>query len=243
MSEAELKRLNIYHETDDNHSFRQLHSLYGKVNADQDKDIINAVFGSRVLDIGSGYGTLSRRLIDTGFKVTSIEPHEKMRELAKQWHNVEELPYSIYQTPFPEKSFDTVILRECVEHLDFPLALTEIQRICRGRVIIFQTNLNTIITLIRGLLGHQEYNPRKLEYYVDILKSQGFSRHKVAYRDILAFPLSGGYISFQFIPHRDPIESSVIRLDKSLMNVAGKYGIAKWISWRYLLTADCEYKR
>ena len=43
LTEQELYRLNIYHSTDENHSEKQLHSLYGKVNEDQDKEIINSV--------------------------------------------------------------------------------------------------------------------------------------------------------------------------------------------------------
>ena len=75
MTEEELYRLNIYHEADDGHSEKQLHSLYGLVNEDQDREIISAVHGKKVLDVGAGYGTLSRRLKDAGFEVTAIEPN------------------------------------------------------------------------------------------------------------------------------------------------------------------------
>ena len=118
MTEQELYRLNIYHSTDENHSKKQLHSLYGRVNEDQDKQIIISVHGKRVLDVGAGYGLLTRRLKDEGFDVIAIEPNLHIREIAKKWNNVDELPYGIYKTPFDDNYFDTVILRECVEHLD-----------------------------------------------------------------------------------------------------------------------------
>ena len=124
--------------------------------------IISAVYGKKVLDVGAGYGTLSRRLKEAGFDVTAIEPNPHTREIAKKWNNVDELPFGIYQTPFADNYFDTVILRECVEHLDFPRATAEINRICSTRVLVFQTNLNPLITLARKRIGHEEFNPQKL---------------------------------------------------------------------------------
>ena len=165
MTEEELYRLNIYHEADDGHSEKQLHSLYGLVNEDQDREIISAVHGKKVLDVGAGYGTLSRRLKDAGFEVIAIEPNQHTRKLAKKWNDVDELPHGIYQTPFEDNYFDTVILRECVEHLDFPQAAQEINRICNKRVLVFQTNLNPLITIARKRIGHEEFNPQKLPYY------------------------------------------------------------------------------
>ena len=89
MTEEELYRLNIYHAADDGYSEKQLHSLYGLVNEDQDREIISAVQGKRVLDVGAGYGSLSRRLKEAGFEVTAIEPNQHTRALAKKWNNVE----------------------------------------------------------------------------------------------------------------------------------------------------------
>ena len=238
MTEEELYRLNIYHEADDDHSEMQLHSLYGLVNEDQDREIIIAVHGKKVLDVGAGYGTLSRRLKDAGFEVTAIEPNPHTRKLAKKWNDVDELPHGIYQTPFEDNYFDTVILRECVEHLDFPQATQEINRVCNTRVIIFQTNLNPLITLARKRIGHEEFNPQKLPYYQNNLEKAGFLKQKVLFRDPLAFPLSGGYHTNQLVPCRQAIERFVLSFDTTLNRFLRFTHLSSLICWRYLLIAD-----
>lgn len=238
LDEEDLYRLNIYHRTDNDHSFKQLKSFYGLVNADQDATIIKQVFGTKVLDVGAGYGTLTRRLLDLGYESYAIEPNRTMRKLALAWHDVEEFPYNIYSTPFNDGFFDTVILRECVEHLDMPRAMKEISRICRRRLLIFQTNLNPIISGLRNILGHQEYNPQKLGYYQNCADLAGFSQQAVQFRDILAFPLSGGYISHQLVPRNRVIEESIMKIDTILSYVFNILRIDSLLSWRFLLIAD-----
>lgn len=238
MSEEELYRLNIYHDADDETSQRQLNSLYGRVNMEQDRLIISSVYGKRVLDVGAGYGTLSRRLKEAGLIVTAIEPNPHTREIAKKWNDVDELPYGIYETPFENGYFDTVILRECVEHLDIPAAMKEINRISSKRVLVFQTNLNPLITLARKRIGHEEFNPQKLDYYRTQLVKTGFKAQTVIFRDPLAFPLSGGYHARQLVPKHPSVERAVLAFDNSLTGLLRVLRIAPLICWRYLLIAD-----
>jgi SAM-dependent methyltransferase len=238
MTEEELYRLNIFHASDDDYSRIQLQSLYGLINEDQDREIIGAMSGKNVLDVGAGYGTLSRRMKDAGFCVTAIEPNPLTRKLAKQWNDIDELPYGIYQTPFQDNCFDTVILRECVEHLDFAEALKEIGRICSLRVLVFQTNLNPVITLARKRIGHKEFNPQKLAYYQKNLADAGFAMQKVIFRDPLAFPLSGGYHTSQLVPRNHRIEHMVFSIDRVVTRALRFTGLLPFLSWRYLLIAD-----
>lgn len=238
MSEEELYRLNIYHTLDIEYCEKQLRSLYGLVNEDQDRLIISNVYGKRVLDIGAGYGTLSRRLKDAGLDVTAIEPNSHSRELAKKWNNVDELPFGIFETPFEDNYFDTVILRECVEHLDFIATLKELKRICNGRVLIFQTNLNPIISIARKRIEHEEFNPQTLNYYKEKLDEFCFTKQKIIYRDLLAFPLSGGYLAEQMVPRKPSIEHAVLKIDKAFTKVFQLTGIASLFCWRYLLISD-----
>ena len=238
MSEEELYRLNIYHTLDIKYCEKQLRSLYGRVNEDQDRLIISNVYGKRVLDVGAGYGTLSRRLKEAGLDVTSIEPNSHSRELAKKWNDVDELPFGIFETPFEDNYFDTVILRECVEHLDFIATLQELKRICKGRVLIFQTNLNPIISVARKRIEHEEFNPQTLRYYKEKLDEFGFSKQKIIYRDTLAFPLSGGYLADQMVPRNSSIEHAVLKIDRAFTKLCQVTGLASYCCWRYLLISD-----
>ena len=238
MSEEELYNLHIYHRTNDDYCKTQLQSLLGKVVIDQDEYIINSVYGKEVLDVGAGNGDLSKLLKERGFNVTSIEPHEHTRELAKRWNGVDELPYGIYETPFPDNSFDTVILRECVEHLIFENAIKEIKRVCKKRVIIFEPNLNSIVLLGRQLVGQHEFNPQPLEHFEKILSDNGFIDQKVTYRDTFVIPISGGFSYSQLIPRYEPIERLTLWLDNSIATLLTIGGISKHICWRYKLIAD-----
>jgi SAM-dependent methyltransferase len=238
MSEEELYRLNIYHASDANYCKKQLNSLYGLVNEVQDQTILNAVYGRKILDVGAGYGELSKRLKLAGFCVTAIEPNPKTREIAKKWNNIEELDCDIYHTPFDDCFFDTVILRECVEHLDFNEAMKEIKRICASRVLVFQTNLNPIIKHARKTIGHEEYNPRKLNYYKKKLDEFGFSKQKVIFRDSFAFPISGGYHARQLIPRVPSLEHAVLGVDNTITKIFQLTGLAPLFCWRYLLISD-----
>lgn len=240
MTEDELYRLNVYHSTDEDFSHHQLHSLYGRVNEDQDRFIIQAIHGRRVLDVGAGFGSMSRRIRDAGLDVTAIEPNPHTREIAKKWYDIEELPYGIYDTPFEDNSFETVLLRECVEHLDFPEALKEINRICSRRVLVFQTNLNPIIEAARTRIGHEEFNPQKLQYYQKCLDQSGFTRQSTLFRDPFAFPLSGGYHARQLVPRNDLVEQAVIRVDRALTVLLDACGMSSHFCWRYLLISDKE---
>lgn len=234
----QLHDLEIFHTYNLEFCEKKLRGLYGLLNADQDRDIIEWIVGTSVLDIGSGFGSLARRLIDTGFTVTAIEPDESARAVSKEWNHVDALPLSIYNVPFEDSSFDTIIFRECVEHLNFDLALIEAKRIVRKRVIIFQTNFNLLVSLFRYLIKQREFNPQDLGYYESILKKNGFTITYVAFRDPVAFPLSGGYVRPQLIPHYPQLERRVLSFDRQINALLNHLHLGKYIAWRYLLVAD-----
>lgn len=64
---------------------------------------------------------------------------------------------SAYQLPFKDRSFQTTVLGEALEHMGMPLlALEEAARVCRQRIIITVPNNYSLVKLSRLLMGRRE---------------------------------------------------------------------------------------
>lgn len=98
--------------------------------------------GLHILDAGCGGGALAGALTKCGAVVTGIDPQEQAVEAARQ-----RVPQARFEQagaedmPFPEKSFDAVVLLNSFHHVPLPLmraALRESVRVSRGPVLIIE---------------------------------------------------------------------------------------------------------
>lgn len=238
LSEDDKVRLGIYHTMDHEFVRGQVERLCGKVRARQDRAIRRWVLGQSVLDVGSGYGTLTHDLRQHGFHVISLEPHEETRALALEWFGVSSLGDDIYSVQLKPGSIDTVIFRESVEHLDMELALSRMADISARRVIIFQSNLNWMLKITRAWMGHEEFNPKARPYYEDALARHGFKVVSVVHRDVVAFPLSGGFLLKQRFPRIEMAENLLVAVDEAVGRTLNAVGFGPMLCWRYLIAAD-----
>jgi len=228
----------IFHETDHDANRLKLAGLYGRVRETQDEWIAAHVAGTTVLDVGAGYGTLTRHLAAAGFSVTAIDLDDESRRRAREWHGIHVLPGDIYATSFADASFDTVILREVVEHLGFDRAMTEIDRLVRRRVLVFETHLNAIVHVARRIAGHEEFNPQTVDHYADVLARHGYQVTIVGFCDVIALPLSGGFVSRQLFPRSPGLQTALLRFDRTLNDWLRVLRAQKPFCWRYLLQGD-----
>ncbi len=96
----------------------------------------------KVLDIGSGNGSLTNLFAEKGFDVTGIEDSAMGVEQARQaFPNCQFLQYSVYSPPPSEfvEAFDVVISSDVIEHLFAPRDLVVFARQClkpNGQFII-----------------------------------------------------------------------------------------------------------
>jgi len=104
-----------------------------------DRIILETGPGS-VLDVGCGLGVLLQRIIDT--KGTEQNTYAGVDFQVDQ-STVDSLPLAeiqeakIERLPFDDNSFDTVICTHVLEHiLDIRTAVSELRRVCRGRLLI-----------------------------------------------------------------------------------------------------------
>ena len=243
LTEEEKYHLEIYHNYDDQANKRKLSDFYGKVIAWQDDVIIKRITGRSVLDVGAGYGLLTKTLQARGVVVTGIDPNVRAGKFAHEWHGVDLLPVDIHATPFVDGQFETAILREVVDHLDIESALRELKRIVSKEVLIFQTNLTWITRTARWLIGHHEYNAQPVTYYVAQLRRAGFTVRRIDYHDCFAFPLSGGLLTKQRFPSNPSLQAFVIRWDDRLARLLEAMRVARFLCWRYLIHATPDATR
>lgn len=107
--------------------------------------------GCRVLDIGCGPGAVIRQLArGFGIDAVGVDPSHKMIDVARheagQWGDfhvarAEELP-------FEAESFDGVVMRWVVHHLDRAPAFAEIHRVLKpgGRLVVTTTDPSAVDT-------------------------------------------------------------------------------------------------
>lgn len=126
--------------------------------------------GAKVLDAGAGHGVLAFALKDAGFNAEASDLHKGLAAF-----DAENTPYHTWHleaqdAPFPDNSFDAVILSQTIEHFTFsPLhPLKEIQRILRpgGVMIIDAPNIScfhNISRLLRGKSLHWNFKKHYLE--------------------------------------------------------------------------------
>lgn len=97
--------------------------------------------GASILEIGCGAG------YSTKYLHAALSPSQTLRAtdiggslLRAASHrnpDIEFFQSSVYKLPLPDKSVDTIVMLEVLEHLDDPhSALTELTRICRHQAII-----------------------------------------------------------------------------------------------------------
>ncbi|MCW3130382.1 MAG: class I SAM-dependent methyltransferase [Methanophagales archaeon] len=114
----------------DVHSLKQ----YQNHNTNDDlyrfKLISEHCFGN-VLDVGCGLGLLKKYLDNC--KVN--------RYIGLDVDGKIDVHGSVYDLPFKDEIFDTVVMSEVLEHLEHPLdALREVKRVCKSRIILSVPN-------------------------------------------------------------------------------------------------------
>ncbi|MBW7888003.1 MAG: methyltransferase domain-containing protein [Bacteroidetes bacterium] len=99
--------------------------------------------GKQILDFGCAIGNYSLHLSGKGYVTTGVDINEQYVKIA-QSRGVNAL-HITGKTPFADKSFDTVIILEVLEHLSDPdIVLQEAKRLAKNNVLITTPNCNKI---------------------------------------------------------------------------------------------------
>ena len=132
----------------------------------------------KVLDLGGRDGTLTRHFCEQN-KVTIGDIDSQSLAYAKDNYNVETEILNLNETlPFPDNSFDNVIMAEVLEHLPYPMiTLGEIKRVLKkdGELIgnlPLAYHLKDRIQILRGKKLMISGDPTHLQFlsYDDAIK-------------------------------------------------------------------------
>jgi SAM-dependent methyltransferase len=93
---------------------------------------LSASPGPTVLDAGAGQGTLSVKLAELGFEVTSADASEAAVQVLRDRAPGRVVEADVTSLPFEDESFDAAVLGEVLEHVDDDRqALGEVARVLR----------------------------------------------------------------------------------------------------------------
>jgi len=107
---------------------------------------VKRLAGKKILDFGCGYGAYSYELNKLDFKCVGVDINEEYIKIAREKgvdaHLIKD------ELPFNEKSFDTVIMFELLEHVQNPdKILKEAKRVARKNILITVPNCGGFETL------------------------------------------------------------------------------------------------
>ncbi|OQA56122.1 MAG: hypothetical protein BWY42_01162 [Candidatus Omnitrophica bacterium ADurb.Bin277] len=134
--------------------------------------------GSRVLDLGGGWGFYSRPLARRGHESVILDV------IRPGYQKAPVVLYEGERIPFDDESFDAAILITMLHHVPDPeKLLREVRRVTRGKVVVvedlFHHGLGRFWTICRDRLLNMEFmsHPhqfRKHEEWVRSFERQGF---------------------------------------------------------------------
>jgi SAM-dependent methyltransferase len=222
---------------------QRLDGFYGRVDERLNRRIAECVAGESVLDGGCGFGQLTDYLRKRGFKATGVDLLEECVVAGKaRFPEADIRVAKTEQLELPDKSFDTVVLKDTIHHVyeedDVAEFLADVRRVARKRLVIQDPNPTFVLRAARKLIGHVDpvCSPKDAER---VVAEAGFKVTKVAYSEIFAFPMSGGYVGPVLVPARPRgLGSLLLGLDEALLRTLSAVGLGRFVAWRYLLVAD-----
>lgn len=118
--------------------------------------------GQKVLDIACGDGLLLRALAQKGALVSGVDISEEgVRKCKEKGLDVSVVDIATESLPFPDQTFDTVIMLDVLEHLYVPQELLgEATRVSKKYIIISVPNFNSLPARLQVLRGKVPENNR-----------------------------------------------------------------------------------
>lgn len=221
---------------------KRLDGFYGLIENELHKEILPYISGDTILDIGCGFGSLCNFFNDKGFKVTGIEQHKISLDagILKYPHLKLVLDNGTYLDSLPDNSFDTVIMKDVMHHVvaetNIKAFMQSLRRICKKRILIIDPNITFILRICRKIIKHVD---PECSYQLakSILQENGFVVSKLFFSEVLAFPLSGGFVGTELVKSKI-LMKIFLGVDRFLKKILDVFCISRFVCWRYIIVAD-----
>jgi len=152
----------------------------------KNNEVVKRVEGTDILEVGCGSGTIVKQLLAQGKHVTGIDIGKQFVNFCHAtYDNADFCETDAHYLPFADRSFDTIVCSEVIEHVDNPeQALQEFNRVLRpkGRLVLTTPNIcfrwaliEAVWTRIRRNLletRHKCFTRKRLRLLLDC---QGFN--------------------------------------------------------------------
>lgn len=112
-------------------------SISGNLNPERVSHLETYLLGQKVLDAGCGGGAYVEFLSRKGLEVTGIDKYEEFLQVAReQGRQGTYVQGDLTHLPFSDKTFDCTYCFDVLEHIDDQLAIQELARVTKKRLII-----------------------------------------------------------------------------------------------------------
>ena len=215
----------------------RLRRFYGSVASDQNRSILRFVTGEKLLELGCGYGTLLRDAAEGGKDVLGFDIDFDMLKMAGNLYPsiaTKVVQGDMIHLPFKDKTFHTIVFRESLHHVSWEKMLPEALRVCKKEIIVFEPNPNWVVRWCRRIISHEDQEI-PLDPLLAQLKRHGVLIEELRFRDLFAFPLSGGFVGREWVPPIRILFPFLLYIDRMFQSFLCRVGIGKWVSWRYLV--------
>ncbi len=178
--------------------------------------------GKRVLDIGCGDGVLSYLLTQAGADVTGVDTSKEAIDFAMHktmgMDNIRFTIASAYDLPFENRTFDTIVSTEVIEHLAHPeTMLVEVKRVWSGKGCVVITTPVKLTAKPMDKMHYQEFFEEDFKalmdgifkgYNIEIVKSHPlfwmeFQNKQILGHSINRIMLNIMDLAFGFNPHKN----------------------------------------
>jgi len=226
--------------------YKRLNSLWGIIDCQHNKLIASKISGSRVLDVGCGYGSLVDFLKKEGWEAEGIDNDLESYNVAQKLFpnaKLKLMDAKIIGDYYDDGTFDTIILKDCLHHLIGEEAsevyFLNFRRILKskGRLVVLDPNPIWILRFARKLILHKDPE-MGLEYALRLLEEEGFRLKGVNFYELIGLALSGGYVGIQFIPNLKLLNRFVAFINHRASIGIYRLGLGPFLCWRYLIYAD-----